>query len=60
MPRLVPEQARIVRVNNTLELSEVWVTEGMREEVEANPDMEIVGDVFDARFDNEGALHAFV
>ena len=59
VPRLVPKDARIVRINNTLELSEVWVTEGMREEVEANPDMEIIGDVFDARFDNEGALQAF-
>lgn len=59
VPRLVPENARIVRVNNTLELSEVWVTEGMREEVEANPDMEIIGEAFDARFDNEGALQAF-
>jgi hypothetical protein len=59
VPRLVPENARIVRVNNTLELSEVWVTEGMREEVEANPDMEIIGEPFDARFDNEGALQAF-
>jgi hypothetical protein len=60
VPRLVPQNARIVRVNNTLELAEVWVTEGMREEVEANPDMEIIGDPFDARFDNQGALQAFV
>jgi hypothetical protein len=59
VPRLVPKDARIVRINNTLELSEVWVTEGMRNEVEANPDMEIIGDAFDARFDNEGALQAF-
>jgi hypothetical protein len=49
----------IVRVNSTLELSEVWVTESMREEVEANPNMEIIGDAFDARFDNEGTLQAF-
>lgn len=59
VPRLVAENARIVRVNNTLELSEVWVTEGMREEVEANPNMEVIGEAFDARFDNEGALQAF-
>jgi len=59
VPRLIPENARIVRVNSTLELSEVWVTESMREEVEANPDMEIIGDAFDARFDNEGTLQAF-
>jgi hypothetical protein len=58
-PRLEPEQARIVRIRNTLELGEVWVTEPMRAEVEANSNLELLSEPFEARFDGHGNLVAF-
>ncbi|MCB1743866.1 MAG: DUF2088 domain-containing protein [Gammaproteobacteria bacterium] len=58
-PRLQPEDARIVRIHNTLELAELWASEPMRAEVEANPAMEILSEPFEARFDNQGTLLDF-
>ena len=58
-PKVDPAESKVVRVRNTLELSEIWATETMRAEIEAHPNMEIVGESFAAVFDDEGALTAF-
>jgi hypothetical protein len=58
-PKVEPRDAKIVRIRNTLKLGEVWASETLRDEIEAHPDMEIVGDAFDAVFDDEGTLVAF-
>ena len=58
-PKIEPVKAKIVRVRNTLELSEIWMSETMREEVEAHPRMEILQDGINVVFDNEGALRDF-
>jgi hypothetical protein len=58
-PKIAPEDAKIVRIRNTLELSEIWMSETMREEFEAHPRMEVLGEPVPVRFDNEGALMDF-
>ena len=53
-------EARIVRIENTLDLGDIWVSEPMISDVEAHPGMEVVGDAFDASFDADGnwpAIH---
>lgn len=57
--RVQPEQARIARARNTLELGEIWLTETMLDQVETNPKLEAVGEPFDAVFDQDGALLEF-
>jgi len=49
-------EARIVRIENTLDLGEIWVSEPMAADVEAHASMEIVGAPFEMEFDAEGAL----
>ncbi len=58
-PRVAPEEAKIARIRNTLELSEIWLSETLREEYEAHPRMEVLGEPQRVRFDNEGALMDF-
>ena len=54
-----PEKARIVRIENTLDLGEIWVSEAMIGDVQAHPQMELVGETFEAEFDGEGNLGHF-
>ena len=49
-------EARIVRIENTLDLGDIWVSEPMMAEVAAHPEMEIVGEPFDMVFDADGNL----
>ncbi len=58
-PMLEPEDARIVRVRNTLELDQVWVSEPMAAEVEANPELERLGDAVPVKYDAEETMLAF-
>jgi hypothetical protein len=58
-PLLEPADARIVRVRNTLELDQVWVSEPMADEVEGNPELERLSAAQPARFDNEEAFLDF-
>lgn len=37
-----PEQARIVRIKNTLELEEIWISDPLLEEVEGRSDIEVI------------------
>jgi hypothetical protein len=56
--RVKPAEARIVRIKNTLELSEILVSEPMLEDVQRHPDMEVAGAPAQLRFDAQGNLHA--
>jgi hypothetical protein len=56
--RVKPAEARIVRIKNTLELSEISVSEPMLADVQRHPQMEIVGDAANFRFDAHGNLQA--
>ena len=52
--------SRIVRIENTLDLADIWVSEAMIPDVQAHPGMEIDGEPFEAAFDgdgNWGAIH---
>ncbi len=53
-----PEEARIVRIKNTLLLEELDVSEGLRAEVEQLRDLEILWGPKELAFDNKGELPA--
>jgi hypothetical protein len=53
-----PENARIVRIKNTLELTEILISEPMLVEVEAHPQMKASGLPSEFPFDTEGNLRA--
>ena len=55
-PGVASETAKMVRIKNTLELTDVWASEPMLQEIESNPRLEISSDPFECKFDNEGAL----
>ena len=58
-PMATPEAVRVVRIENTLDLGEIWVSLAMAADVEAHPDMELVSQPFDMTFDDDGALGHF-
>lgn len=47
---------RIVRIKNTLDVFEIEVSEALREEVEANPGLELCSQFADLKFDENGDL----
>jgi hypothetical protein len=54
-----PEQARVVRVRNTLKLGEALVSDTCRDELDGRPDVEIVGAPAALAFDADGNLGPF-
>ena len=54
VPRVKPENCRIVRIKNTLEVSTIMVSESMLDEVNRHPQMDTVGDPAPMRFDGDG------
>ena len=50
------EQCRLVRMPDTLDLSELLVAESMRAEVDADPRLEVLGDAAPMSFDADGTL----
>ena len=56
VPMLTADKARIVRIENTLDLGEIWVSTPLAAEAAAHPDMEVLSNPFDATFDSEGNL----
>jgi hypothetical protein len=54
--RLDPREATIAWIRNTLELGELKLSENLREEIEANPLLEIVGEPQPWEFDEQGNL----
>jgi hypothetical protein len=53
------DQARVVRMRNTLDLEHLLVSESLLGEVEKNPRLEITGDPFDMSFDDSGRIAAW-
>ena len=49
-----PLAPRIVRIKNTLMIGELYASEALIPEIEANPELEIVGEPFEFEFDEEG------
>lgn len=50
------QTARVVRIKNTLHLSELWVSEALVEEVSKLPNVTIVGEPEEMQFDADGNL----
>jgi len=50
------KNSRIVRIKNTLEMTTVWASEALLPEVEKNSDQELISDLFDIQFDENGAI----
>ena len=58
-PMATPEGVRVIRIENTLDLGEIWVSEAMAADVEAHSAMELKGDLFDIPFDADGRMGDF-
>jgi hypothetical protein len=55
-PGVNSQEARIVRIRNTLELTTIWVSEILLPEIVDNPQLEIKSEPFELKFDSEDAL----
>jgi len=56
--RVKPQDTRIVRIANTLEVLDIHVSEGLLPYVKANPDMfEIIGEAEPFKFDAKGTIY---
>lgn len=55
-PMISIETARIVRIENTLDLGEIWVSAPLAAEAAAHSNMEVISDPFDMAFDGQGNL----
>jgi hypothetical protein len=51
-----PEEIRLIQIPNTLHLTECFVSEALLPEVEALPETEIVGELADMKFGEDGNL----
>ena len=47
-------KVKYVRIKNTLEISEIEVSESLLEHVKAHPNLELVSDLYEIEFDEEG------
>lgn len=55
-PGVSSDQARIIRIQNTLEMNTVWASVSMLAEIEKNPRLKVISEPFDCTFDDSGAL----
>jgi hypothetical protein len=55
-PGVSTEDARIVRIRNTLELRTIWVSETLLPEISSDPQLEIKSEPFELNFDSENDL----
>ena len=51
-----PEEARIIRIKNTLELNRIEVSETLMDQVISHPRMDLCGDLAPFVFDPDGNL----
>jgi len=51
-----PERARVIRIRNTLMLSEIECSEAFLSEIEKSPHLEILGEARPLGFDAEGRI----
>lgn len=54
--RIKPEEVRVVRIKNTLQLEKVYISEVLLKEVKGRADIEIIGSPGEMSFDAEGNL----
>ena len=54
-----PEEAKVVRVQNTLKLGEVDISEILVEDAELRSDLEIISEAEAFTFDSSGNLRSF-
>ena len=50
------ENIKLIRIKNTMELGEIWVSEALLEEVKKNPLLEVLGEPEQLHFDEHGNL----
>ena len=50
------KQARIVRINNTLDIGEISVSESLLTEVLSRPDVELINELTHIQFDSSGSI----
>lgn len=55
-PGVSTENARIIRVRNTLELTTIWASETMLADIEKDPRLEVKSAPFELNFDSSNAL----
>ena len=55
-PGVISSKARIVRIKNTLELTNIWASEALIAGIETNPNQEILSKPFELAFDDAGSL----
>ncbi|MEE3263038.1 MAG: lactate racemase domain-containing protein [Candidatus Latescibacterota bacterium] len=53
---VAPENARVLRIRNTLQLGELWVSEAYADEVEKREDLSVVTDAAPMELDDQGDL----
>ena len=51
-----PSTARVVRIENTSKLEELWASVGLRDAIEAHPRLEILGDPVQLSVDASGSF----
>ena len=56
--RIAPEDARVIRIENTLHLTELYVSKSVYEEIKDRPDIELISD-FVPMFQENGELTEF-
>jgi hypothetical protein len=53
---VAPENARVLRIRNTLQLGELWVSEAYADEVGKREDLSVVTDAAQMELDDQGDL----
>ena len=55
-PAKSPDEITMIRIENTLAMDKIWVSENMLPEVRQHTDMEILGEPEELMFDENGDL----
>ena len=58
-PMATAEGVRAIRIENTLDLGEIWISEAMAADAKAHADVTVTGEAFDMPFDEKGDLADF-
>ena len=54
--KVAPADAKIVRIKNTNELTHIWVSEAVLEDLKGRDDVAVLGDPVDIKFDADGYM----
>ena len=52
-----PQQARVVKIKNTLHLDKLYISQSLLSELEAKPDWEVEQKAYEMRFDHDGNIY---